>query len=770
MFIDRKKIEFDFILQRISEVSRSEAGRQKILKTAPSLDIVQIREEYAMISELLHYFESGKALDFTKFEHFLPFLLELRKGVSLTVAELYLIAKAVQIYSRLKEQFSADQFPLISSFFTASMNALPVCSHILRHIREDGFVESSASKELKLIRDRIEESVQRSKSAVLSFFREMKRLNYSADDIVSIRDGFDCVAVKSNYKGNVDGVVIDYSNTGQTAFVVPSDVLKLNSQINCLRAEEAREIRKIIRGYCDQLLKEEEELSLIDHELLRFDLFHAKALYGFHSHCSVPEINEEHRIRVINGRHPIIGDKAVPLNIELGKTFRVLVITGPNAGGKTVVMKTIALFAVMVQSGIPIPASPDSSFCLFHNLFSDIGDEQSIADSISTFSGHIKNLKYITDHVIENDLVILDELGNGTSPAEGEALALSILEFLVHKKCLAVVTTHYDGIKHYANTTEGIENGAMEYDENLLLPLYRLRIGNPGSSRAFDIAERMGLKEELIQRAKAFLDENFVKAEESVRLLEKERRSMEEKKQELEKEISVYQGKLEELDCFVKEYKKSEKDLQKIIHDKKRDFLLEARREFENLVRNVKETAASRESIKSGKEFLEKLDKELNEEKVDEKNLFDSFVVGDSVIERDSNIQGTVIRVEKEKITVQFGVVRMLCKKADLVKVEKEERKIVKSPPKISFVGAEKKREIDLRGCSGEDAVRQVERYVDMAITNDIHQLRIIHGIGAGILRKSLQDFLKSSPYVKKISFEKNGEYKTNFGVTIVEL
>ena len=775
MYIDKNKADFNVICEKVAEFAKSDKAKKMLLDETPINDYKKVLGNFDIVKEIMRFYEDGNSLDFQEFESFENFLPELEKKITLNAVELRCLAEAVVLYSYLKDSFSHS---FLKSLFSAELTFLPMCRKIVRFIRQDGYVENSASAELQRIRERIKYCHNQSHSEVAAFSRDVKAKNYSNEDIISVRDGFECVAVKSNYRNMVDGVVLDSSNSGQTAFVIPSSVLKLNSEINVLNAEENREIRRILREYSEVLSEYTDVLKIICTELLRFDVFHAKAKFGISYHAVVPGLNNSKMIKIINGRHPMIKN-AVPLNIEFNRELSVIVITGPNAGGKTVAIKTVALFQMMVQAGIPVPVGADSTFCICNNIYLDIGDEQSIEDSLSTFSGHLKQLKKITDNVGSDDLVVLDELGSGTSPVEGEALALSILEFLLKKECIAIVTTHYHRIKQFAGVTLRIKTAAMEYDEENFLPLYRLRIGARGSSHAFDIAKRMEVNDELINRALELVDNDYINMEENIRKIEQELQHLNEERELLKKEREECQREAERLEKEIAGYKENNREINKILKDKKRDFLASARKEFERLVKDIKENNASKETIKQGKDFLATFEtqnllgediKYLSNDIPTEKHEItnETFKQGDTVIDLKTNIKGTVIGIKKCDIQVQFGAIKLICKPENLQKINSNKNKPVYSGN--VFINECKKREIDIRGMRAEDVNNQLERYIDNALTANINELKILHGTGAGVLRKMVHDFLKNCPYVKKFEFEKCGDYQTNFGVTIVSL
>ena len=776
MYINKDKADFNVICEKVAEFAKCDKAKKALLNSEPINDYKKISKNLDIVKEIMRFYEDGGSLDFHEYQAFDAYLPELEKKITLNAMELRCLSEAVVLYSYLQDIFSNS---FLKFLFSAQLTFLPICRKIVRFIRKDGYVESAASAELQRIRSRIKHCKEQSHSEVAAFSRDVKAKNYSNEDIISVRDGFECVAVKSNYRNMVDAVVLDSSNSGQTAFVIPSTVLKLNSEINVLTAEENSEIRRILREYSQILSEYVDILKTVCLELVEFDIFHAKARFGISYHAVIPGLNNSKNIKIINGRHPMIKN-AVPLNIEFNRELSILVITGPNAGGKTVVIKTVALFQMMVQAGMPVPASADSTFCICNNIYLDIGDEQSIEDSLSTFSGHLKRLKEITDKVGSDDLVVLDELGSGTSPVEGEALALSILEYLLEKNCIAVVTTHYQRIKQFAGVTPKIKTAAMEYDEENFLPLYRLRVGARGSSHAFDIAKRMGLHDNLISRALELVDSDYINMEENIRRIEQEQLRLKEEREELEKEREECRKESERLEKEIAGYKENNREINKILRDKKRDFLASARKEFESLVKNIKESSASKDSIKEGKKFFDSFEnvnllgddiKYLSAENNEKEEIAvsnEKLKQGDCVIDLKTNIKGTVVHVKSREIQVQFGAIKLVCKPENLKKVNPDKNKSVYTGN--IFINECKKREIDIRGMRAEDVTNQLERYIDNALTANINELKILHGTGAGVLRKMVHDFLKNCPYVKKFEFEKCGDYQTNFGVTIVTL
>lgn len=771
-----KKLEFSYILDKVAQYALSEQSRAKIIDTMPETDITLVKRRHEILAELNRLTVSEGKLELTPFVNFLTSLEGITKGFVPGAVSIYEIAAAIKQYFYIRKRITLSDYELLPELVTVTKLSEPLHQEILKHIKPDGYVESTASSELRDVRRKIGEIEARIKSETASFFRSAKSSGYTVDDIISVRDGLSCVAIKSNYRNRMDGVVVDSSATGQTVYVVPEKTLKLNNELVTCHEREKEEIRKILEGYCEKMITNYEALSIIHYELIEFDLYHARSRFALRYEYNSPEITKERELRIIDGKHPLIGEEAVPLNIVLGDQFNMLVITGPNTGGKTVVLKTLGLFSLMVQSGIPIPASSSSRFCLFDNVFIDIGDEQSIEQSLSTFSGHIKNIKEILENTTELSLVLLDELGGGTDPIEGSALAISIISYLKSKGLLGIVTTHYSSIKNFAASEELIENGSMEFDSVHLKPTYNLMIGIPGSSRALEISERLGLSSRILDGARQFLDADYLQTEKMIEKLESEKIILEREKKEFALKVDELSRERAMLDERSEKVKEKNSRLNKMIMDKEYDFISEARKEFENLVRLVKSEGASKDSILKGKEFISRFEEKISKKSKKQKRKSSpvnletgELVVGDSVRMISNGLDGTVLSRgnSKDEYVVQFGIMKLNCKRGDLRRLEQKKPKI---ETKIAVEAPPKSMKLDLRGARYDEAEMKMEQFMQQAIINSIPEIQIIHGKGTGVIRNFVQTYLKKSPYIKEFNFEKLSEYQTNYGVTIAKL
>ncbi len=768
---DYSKIEFDRILTEISSFALSENGRTSILELNPSRDIDKIREEHSLLNILKNFFEKEERLQLSVLYNFGKQVEMGRKGITINEVDLYMLAFSVKTYFFIQNKLLKEGYESLKKLFNVKKLGDDFYSEILKYIDQDGNIDSNASADLKRIRSElggINEKIHRIANSYLKTYKEQ---GYSADDIISVREGLLCIAVKSTYKNRIDGIILDTSASGQTVFAVPRRIVELHNDLTVLQDEEKKEIHRILTEYTARVRDNAAELEIINHDVLSFDILYAKTVFTMANNYYSPEITDKREMTLLSGRHPVIGEKAVPLDIEIGKDFRILVITGPNTGGKTVVLKTIGLFVLMVQSGIPIPASSTSRFCVFRKIFIDIGDDQSIEQSLSTFSSHIKKIIGIIRDADEDSLILIDEFGTGTDPMEGASLAMSIITDFLRLGSLALMTTHYSAIKNFASQTEGVENASMEFDSVNLMPTYKLKIGIPGSSKAFEISRRLGMSGEIIERARGYLDSGILDVEALQEKLENElieagksKKNADEKAALLDAEKSAIDSSRKELDAKVRE-------LGQKIRQEQSDFLKEARKQFENIIHKIKVSNASRESIKEGKALFESISAELNRD--DGKNIDNSavFSKGDEVYVASKEVNGVVIdrANNKNQYLVQVGILKINFDAGDLrlIKpVRKKEKKV-----NYSFSMSRPQMTLDLRGYRYEDAEKKIEKFIEEAAVNKTDTVKIIHGKGTGALRQCIQDFLKKSPLVEDFTFEKSVQSdSTNFGVTIAKL
>jgi DNA mismatch repair protein MutS2 len=608
------------------------------------------------------------------------------------------------------------------------------------------------------------------------------------DAVITVRGGRFCVPVKQEYKAQFSGMVHDQSSTGATVFMEPMSVVTLNNKIKELQAEESQEINRILYKLTAQVADNADTLYANAEILTKLDFIFAKGELSLSMYGTVPAFNTEGRINIAKGRHPLLSkDTVVPTNIYLGDMFNVLLITGPNTGGKTVALKTLGLFTLMGQSGLHIPAADGSELAVFDSVFADIGDEQSIEQSLSTFSGHMRNIVKILDDVTPFSLVLLDELGAGTDPTEGAALAVAIIERLREMGCRLAVTTHYSELKVYALSTEGVENAACEFDLETLRPTYKLLIGIPGKSNAFAISKKLGLSEGIIDKAKNVLSGADIRFEDVITDLEISRKSVELEQQKAEQ----YRLEAERIKAETEKQEtrlKNQKD--KIITDAKNEarlILEQAKKESDRIVKEMRKML-----INTGNSSLapaEELRRQLREmadgvsgERAAEnqKPIDRPLLAGDKVFVRSLGQTGTVISDDDGNVTVQSGIMKVKVPVSDLSFDTETGSSTPKYGQKLvqQAFGGERRTavskslvispKIDLRGCLVEQALERVDKYIDDASLSGLAKIEIVHGKGTGALRSAIQAHLKTHPLIKTFRLGVFGEGED--GVTIAEL
>ena len=646
-------------------------------------------------------------------------------------------------------------------------------------------ISDNASTTLKTIRRRIVQKNQSIRSKLNSIISSTTYQKYLQDNIISMRGDRFVIPVKAEYRSVVSGIVHDQSSSGATLFIEPMSIVEMNNELRKLKLDEQEEIERILSELSAMIGEISGELISNQEILGKLDFAFAKGKLSVEMRAIEPVLNEEKYFHIKNGRHPMIDKRdVVPNTVYLGKDFDTLVITGPNTGGKTVTIKTVGLFALMTQSGLHIPADFGTSMCVYDNVFADIGDEQSIEQSLSTFSSHMTNTVSILNEVTSDSLVIFDELGAGTDPVEGAALAIAILEDVNMAGAKCIATTHYSELKNYALTKNGVENAAVEFDVDTLSPTYRLLIGVPGKSNAFEISKKLGLSEYVINRAKEFINTDNIELEDVLQNVEKNRLKAEEDRLEaekLKKEIedikAEYEGRLERVMA----------QREKIISKAKSEafsITRQAKEQSENILKELRKLETEMAS-KQKQQKIEALRKELSDSmgnlqpsvksmivpKVSSKEIKD-LKPGDDVKVVTLNQDGTVVSVDKKKkeALVQIGIMKMTLPFKSLQQIQKDKKSTVTKTTRkiISEKSGKVKGEVDLRGMNLEEAIMEVEKYLDDACVAGLETVTIIHGIGTGVLKKGLQDILKRNKHVKS---KRPGEYgEGGAGVTIVTL
>ncbi len=782
-------VEFDKVLALLASYAHTEGGKERALSLTP--DTVRVRVEKAQ-SET----DEAKALMATKGTPSFSGGKDVGnsvdragKGAVLDPRELLRVADLLACVRGLCSYLDGDRtpYPNLDEIFTRLLPNRPLEGAIKQTIIGEELIADDASPALSDIRRKMRRINVKIKDELQSYVKSSAR--YLQDNIVTMRNGRYVIPVKAEYKNEVKGLLHEASATGATMFIEPMAVVEANNELRLLEAQEKEEIERILAELTAKVYSFGDTLIRNYHNIVLLDFIFAKAELSYQMDGMRPHLNEEGVIELINARHPLLDKKTVvPVTITVGGEYDTLVITGPNTGGKTVALKTLGLFAMMAQSGLHIPCRHDSRIAILSGVLADIGDEQSIEQSLSTFSAHIKRIIEILDMVDEHSLVLFDELGSGTDPVEGAALAVAIIERVREMGALCGATTHYAELKAYALDAEGVCNASCEFDVNTLKPTYRLIIGTPGKSNAFAISGKLGLDEAIINRAKEYVsaeDKNF---EAVIEKLERARMSMEENeaaakaaRAELERYKAEEEARMKALiEKTEKEVARAKAQAASVIKSAKvtSDAVLEELKEIQRKKDSERTAADLEEARRKIRRELRKTDIDVDPIGEDEDYTPSRPIrKGDEVFLKNIGKRGTVTSAPDNKgnVTVQTGMLTTRTKVDNLVLAE--DRGLTFTDKSGKTVAAKSYRpsapssfrpEIDLRGQMGADAWELVDKYLDDAILSSVHQVTLLHGKGTGALRAYLQNMLRGDPRVASFRGGKYGE--GDAGVTVVEL
>ena len=777
-----KTLEYDKILAMLKERASCCISRELVDTMEPSGDFDTVERELKLTAEAeTLFYKTGRSPvdDFPDMRHCLE---RMHAALFLSTGELLGIASCLKA-ARIAKDILAKEVGEESYLYNLAGLLITHRSaeeEINRCIINEDEIFDGASPALARIRRAMRLANEKVREKLNSMIRSTAYQKYLQEPIITIRNGRFVIPVKQEYRQQVPGLIHDQSGSGATLFIEPSAVVELGNEYKKLLAEEADEIERILTELTAMLAPYADEIREDLNIMGQIDLVFAKAKLSRELNAVMPRLNRNNYVRIVRGRHPLIpADRVVPIDIWIGRDYRSLIITGPNTGGKTVTLKIVGLFALMVQSGIFVPANEGSEFPVFEHIYADIGDEQSIEQSLSTFSSHMKNIVGILDKADENSLVLLDELGAGTDPIEGAALAMSILEELNDRHCICVSTTHYSEIKAFAMTHEGMENASMEFDIDRLCPTYRLYIGIPGKSNAFEISSRLGLPNSIIDKAKGFLKGEDVRFEDIIssaqsqhRIAEEERKMAEEARAELEKLRADAERERKKLDEDRNRLQaKAKEDAKRIVADTKREMeklIVEIRS-----IKDIDRSAADR-AIQAARDTLRATETAVNEKeaikKEDNTKPPKTVRAGDTVNIVTLDQKATVLSApdSKGEVMVQAGVMKLNVKLKDIRLIE-EKKAAAPTSGKVGLgAGKQVGLELDVRGMLVDEANIMVDRYLDDAYNAGLSEVNIIHGKGTGALRAGVQAFLKRHPLVKGYRMGSYGE--GDAGVTVVTL
>jgi len=772
-----EKLEFGKVLKYISNYAVTEKGKIKVEQIQPSFDKSQIIYECNIVSEAKDFIIKKGNLPLEFITDLTEELFNSRiEGAILAPKKILEIKKIATISRTVRSLIiKAEDYPLLKELVKSLISDKNFENQIDQVLTSDGEVKGNASVDLQKIRKEIIEKRDELTKSINKIIKKLKEDDFVREEYLTLRDGRMVIPVKAEHKRHIKGFIHSESSTGQTVYIEPEETLELNNEIVSLTFAEQREIERILRELTKIIGEKSGELLNSFEIISTLDLIFAKANYSIEVMGSVPILDETKNLHIIEGRHPLLIKKigrnnTVPLTFKLDKE-KIIVITGPNAGGKTVVLKTIGLLTLMLQSGIHIPVNSDSNFLIFNKILLDIGDQQSIEDDLSTFSSHLKNIKTIIEEADENSLVLLDEIGTGTDPTEGSALAKAILIKLLEKSALTFVTTHQGTLKVFAFETEGINNASMQFDHKTLSPTYKFKLGIPGSSYAFEIANKSGLQNELIQNARKLLDADQHKLEKFIADVEAKSYALEKKLNELELENL----RLKSLSNLYKSsYEKLEKDKKEIIRKTKEDaekFVCDLNKKFENTIKKIKESKADKEVIKEGRNVINEIKTDLKKLVLDNDVNFDEVTtlkVGDYVLINNSKSSGQILEIykEKNKAIVLIGNIKVIVNLNELKLSKKSDEKVDNEIYNYIKTTSSNYR-LDIRGKRVNEAEFEIIKFVDDAFQSGFDKVEILHGKGTGALKKLVNEILAAHSGVKQFYYapiEQGGD-----GITIVE-
>ncbi|MBN1834799.1 MAG: Smr/MutS family protein [Spirochaetales bacterium] len=793
-------LDFPRILERLQSSCLSELGRERLGSESIATDPVEVGERLELARAFRRMLESGRAfpqLDLPDVRALRPKLF--KRGVVLEVEELFHLGRFLSSCGRLKRHLGGAGEALLEPLESRLPELKELSRAVSAVIDRDGQVREDHIPALKELRERIRRAERDTERLAREFLNNPDYRTFWQGELPGQRSGRTVLPLRSNFKGRIPGIVHDVSSSGSTLYLEPQEMVERNNEIAELEGRYRRELHRILRELSAQVLGRSAEIQQSLETLAELDALYARADYAIRSRCRAAEPGGG-EIELIEARHPLLKD-CVPVSLKVGGGYRVLIVTGPNTGGKTVTLKTVGLLALMNQFGTEIPAGEGSRLPVFDDVLADIGDEQSIEQSLSTFSAHIGNIARMVAASTRRSLVLFDELGAGTDPEEGVAIAMALLDHFIEKGCVCLATTHHGILKNYGYSREGVENASMGFDRRTLTPTFRIHIGIPGESHALEIAQRSGIGEELLERARKYLREERGDAAELIRSLSDRQRELLEAEEHHRERESAFREKLRETDLRDLRLRQRELELKEHGLGEIRRLLRESRSEFEHLVERLRQEAAEGASAerasaegagprgepapagggqtrREAREFFRALEAEVDRQERDlERNRSGlagtragELGPGVEVVVRRSGKRGRIIRRAKgEGWLVETDTLRASFPAAELEPAppgDREQEAALSIREEVS--GAPAAFELDVRGMRLEEAIRELERQLDRALLGNLGEFSVIHGMGEGVLQQGVHRYLKGNPHVKDYYFA--APDAGGFGKTIVRL
>lgn len=782
-----KVLEYNKIIEMLKAQANSQMAKERLAALLPETEIHRIREGLAETSEAVTVIVKKGALPLGEIYDINSALHFAKKGGTLTMRQLLQILYNMKVTGNVITFLKSDleYLPIIMGMSEVLVAFPKLAERIDRSILSEDEMADSASPELRNIRRSIARQNEAIRSKMNHILNSSDNKTFLQDAIVTMRDGRYVVPVKAEHRAKMPGIIHDQSSSGATIFIEPQVIVNLNNELRELELAEKAEIERILAELSSAAAEHFHDLINNQKILIELDIIFAKGKLSCKMQAEEPSINEEGFLDLRLARHPLIEPKkVVPINLSIGKEYQTLVITGPNTGGKTVTLKTAGLLAMMAQSGLHIPAASTSSLPIYREIFADIGDEQSIEQSLSTFSSHMKNTVYLVEKAGSGTLVLLDELGAGTDPTEGAALAIAILERLAAQGAHTIATTHYNELKKYALSTEGVENASMEFNVETLSPTYRLSIGVPGKSNAFEISKKLGLPGEIIDRANQLIEKGDIAFEEVISAIENDKRKAQEERDEAVRLAEELKKQKEEIEKRQQELEKRESKVLKDAREEARAIIKEARETASDVQKELKELAKvqslgertkrlekSKRRIKeSENRYADGLERPVNANPV----IAEELQTGDRVkiLTLDQNGEVLTLPDEKGDLTVKVGIMKINVNVSDLMLIIDGTKK--KKPRAGGYGNLYRKKaqtismSVNVQGQNLEDALMNVDKYIDDAYMAGLKEVTVIHGNGTGVLKEGLRRSFKKHKLVA--SYRKGGYNEGGDGVTIVKL
>ena len=777
------KLEFNKIAEKLSTFCVTDLGKEKAL----NLNIYNmqniVQEKLSETEESVNLIYKNGTPTFYAIQDIQIYLKKLESSQSLTIKGLldlntvFLCAKTLKNYF-YQDYIHEEDFPILVNLFSNLYTNDGITSKISSAILDENTIDDNASVGLRTIRKKIRNLEQDIRAKLNDMIHSSKFSKYIQENVITIRNDRFVIPVKEQYRNEIKGFVHDVSNAGSTVFIEPLSIFEKNNEMNQLKLDEEIEIEKILQILSSLFYPYIEELQTDVEMIGTLDFIFAKAKYSRTISGITPKINNKKEIQLKNARHPLIDpSKVVPISVELGKDFSTLLITGPNTGGKTVTLKTVGLLTCMACSGLNIPADENSSIYVFENIFADIGDDQSIADSLSTFSSHMTNIVDITKHANENSFILVDELGSGTDPLEGANLAISILDYFQHLGALTIATTHYQELKQYALITPGFENASVEFNVETLSPTYKLLIGIPGKSNAFEISQKLGLDHSIIEKAKKFMSSNDIQFEELLKTIYDDKLFIEKEKEKISAEsnqISILKEKLQKENI---EKQKQEREIINNAKIKARNILLEAKEDANEIIKELSNIQDTKKAHNLRNDLNHKIDniKLETTTSIDESQSIhkEDIKTGMEVFVPSFHQNGVIVSnpSRNNEVQVQIGSMKINISISELQLLKNTgETNTSNSSFTTSNVSKSRnvKPEINVIGMTVEDATFVIDKFLDDCSLARLETVRIIHGKGTGKLKNGIHQFLKTNPHVKSFRLGTFGEGE--MGVTVVNL